>query len=490
MPYTNLQIEWTDLIRFSSDGMVVADYVQIKSALVARYKQIYGQDIDVSPTTADGIWLETIALLVNNTLQAIKTMYSNLDIRSATGNFLDMLASISNVSRKEASKSTVTIGLKLLDEGEWTPTEDIRLFDRAGNEWVHRLTTNEPALSNEDASPTVFLFEAAQTGPISAPGGTAANNYLDGWICGTVDSTPTLEIYQEHDAALGDDIESDTDLRARQHDSGNPLGYTTLESLVGALYAVTGVEDVKIYNNGTNLGDVTQAKDGVSVNDHTVYIILRTRPNIAIQNATIGNIILNKLTSGVLTNQVVGDTHHGIGHEYEFTQQILGQDIPTLRQKVYWKDATPLKPKVSILLTAKEFFAFDNDSTAKAIASNVINYLNNIKLSQDIDYDEVKEIVKYSDPKFRGQTTFVTKDIDILDYVKDVVVTDITSFDARLAVHKLYKKVSNEYIEVTTYDSSITDYYFKGNPDTYYDYSMNDVDIQIDDDDVLITIGE
>lgn len=490
MPYTNLQLEWTDLIRFSSDGIVVADYVQIKSALVARYKQIYGQDIDVSPTTADGIWLETIALLVNNTLQTIKTMYSNLDIRSATGNFLDMLASISNVSRKEASKSTVSIGLKLLDEGEWTPTEDIRLFDRAGNEWVHKLTTNEPTLSNEDTTPTVFLFEAAQTGPISAPGGTAANNYLDGWICGTVDSTPTLEVYQEHDAVLGEDIESDTDLRARQHASGNPLGYTTLESLVGALYEVTGIEDVKIYNNGTNLGDITQAKDGVPVNDHSIYVILRTNPNVAVQNATIGNIILNKLTSGILTNQVVGQTHYGLPGEYEFTQQILGQDIPTLKQKVYWKVATPLKPKISIMITAKEFFAFDDDSTAKAIAKNVIDYMNRLRLSQDANVDELRTIVRYSDPRFRGQDTFSVTLVSIDDYIKDVAVTDATSFNARKLIHQLYKRVVNNYIVVNEYDASITNYYFKGNPDTYYEYTMDDVEITTGSNYVTIVIGE
>lgn len=434
MAFTNLQVEWTDLIRFSSDGIVVADYVHIRSALIAKYKQIYGEDIDVSTTTADGIWLETISLIINNTLQLIKTMYASLDIRTANGNWLDMLTSLSNVSRKAASSSSAYIGLKLTEGTDWTPTEDIELFDRAGKTWVHKYTGNEPTLHSTDTSPTIFLFECTELGPVSAPGGTAAGQYLDGWICGTVNTTPLLEVYQEKAAALGEYDETDSELRARQHNSGNALGYTTVESLVGALYAISGIEDVKLYNNGGNLGETASAKDGNTVASHSLYVILRRQSNIIIDDKTIGTVLLNKLTPGIGTNAVETGTEqepverYGVGHSFTYTQSIFGEDIPLLRQTVHWKEATPIHPAIVLTLTPGDYFASYADSTANTIAQNIIAFANGLQLSENLQLDDVRETARYSDPMFRGKVTYFIDSITIDDEDEDFTNPD-TYFD-------------------------------------------------------------
>src|SRR5690554_2816667 len=94
---------YLDLISYGKNGIVVADYNKIREVLVNRFKAIYGSDIDLSSTSADGQWIEEQALFINNMLQMIKQMYSNLDPREATGEFLDIIASYTNVTRRRAT---------------------------------------------------------------------------------------------------------------------------------------------------------------------------------------------------------------------------------------------------------------------------------------------------------------------------------------------------------------------------------------------------
>ena len=71
---------------------------------------------------------------------------------------------------------------------------------------------------------------------------------------------------QEKDADIGSPEESDTELRARRNQSGGAAGVTVLESLLGALLNVVGIEDVKIYNNNTNAA--TTSADETTVDAH------------------------------------------------------------------------------------------------------------------------------------------------------------------------------------------------------------------------------
>ena len=87
----NYEVDITDFIKITSAGVKIADYVQVRAALIKRYRSIYGSDIDVSTASADGIYITNLALIINNILQSVKTMYSNLDVNTANGVYLDHL---------------------------------------------------------------------------------------------------------------------------------------------------------------------------------------------------------------------------------------------------------------------------------------------------------------------------------------------------------------------------------------------------------------
>lgn len=125
------------LVTFNSTGISVVNYNEIRSKLVEQFKLIYGSDIDLSTTSADGIYIETLSLLINNILQTLKAMYSNLDTRTATGQFLDILCALTNVTRKPATKSSVYVNITgLTANAPYLTGNQLELLDKNGNIWT------------------------------------------------------------------------------------------------------------------------------------------------------------------------------------------------------------------------------------------------------------------------------------------------------------------------------------------------------------------
>ena len=83
--FTNTDVDISEFIKITSAGVQIANFPQIRAALIERYKSVYGDDIDLSTASADGVFVNDLALIINNILQTIKTVYSNLDVETASG---------------------------------------------------------------------------------------------------------------------------------------------------------------------------------------------------------------------------------------------------------------------------------------------------------------------------------------------------------------------------------------------------------------------
>lgn len=241
------KFEIGNFVRLASAGMEVAEFVDVRDAIIKRYKEVYGSDIDLSTASADGVFINDMALIINNILQIMKSLYSNLNVDTASGVYLDALCRLANVNRMSATKSTASIIVKsLLTTGDPVTFGDvdengnvvnqITFVDKAGTEWV------------SDASVTLGPGESAEVkvtcteaGPVDAPAG---------WINQTM-LVMNLSVTQTANAIRGSNEETDTELRQRRAQSSGANGISVLESLVGALLEVTGIDDVSIYNNNT-----------------------------------------------------------------------------------------------------------------------------------------------------------------------------------------------------------------------------------------------
>lgn len=392
-------VNWSDIISFTGAGLNVAEYSKIRIAIANRYKEIYGNDIDLSTGSADGIFVETYSLIVNNILQSFKTFYSQLDINTATGKFLETLCALSNVFRKSATKSTAVLILTLNEnETARRGITSLTFSDINGNTWEFKDTLNP--LNLEPGIPQTIVVECSELGPVRADAG---------WIDQCIDTSLLVNVVQENAAELGSYPETDAELRARRNNSLSSSGTTVLGSLAGALLNLTGVKDVKIYNNDTS-GIIT-AKDNTSINIHSVYIILRRNLNIDIADSKIGSIIYEKMTPGIMC--VKSNETAGKNHSYQYKQYISGEIESGVNQIVNWKVATPVHPTIVITLDKKENFASANNSTANTVASAVIEYINNLQLSTDLKVKDIENECEYNDPLFRGRRTFNVASVTI-----------------------------------------------------------------------------
>ena len=399
-------INWQEIIGFTSAGITVADYADLRIAIANRYKEIYGSDIDLSTGSADGIYVETYCLIINNILQSFKTFYSNLDVNTANGKYLDMLCALSNVFRKPATRSTATVVLTL-DENEENDVTftSITLSDINGNEWnyndINNPITLKPGVAQE------IRVECSELGPVRADAG---------WIMQVIDTQYLIGVQQLQPAELGTYAETDASLRNRRNQSLGASGNTVLEGLTGALLSIIGIQDVLIYNNDTV--DDVEAKDTTTIDPHCVYIVIRRNLNIDIPDSTIGSIIYEKMTPGIMT--VESSEVNGDNYQYEYEQYYAGQVVsPGITQLVNWKVCEPVAPKITIIITKRENFASNNNYTSNQIGNNLMEYLNNLQISKNLTNRELMNEVEYSDPLFRGRRTYDIDSIVITDQEED-----------------------------------------------------------------------
>lgn len=386
-----MSTNYLGLITFNANGIVIADYQQVRATLVEQFKNIYGSDIDLSTSSADGIYIETLSLIVNNILQTVKSMYANLDTRTATGQFLDMLCALTNVMRKPASKSTVYVTIDGLSANEsFGINNELVLLDKNGTTW-----TCEPFTADLNGSATV-LAKCDDFGPIKAE---------VGWLYTTIQMLAGVTITMQSEAIPGTWRESDAQLRSRRESVLSMRSSSVLEGIAASLLNVSGIIDVQIYNNDT-LAAIT-AKDGTSIAKNAIYIALRKNQNIAIADSVLGSIIYEKKTPGVHTTETTSST--GVNKTYNYPTSL------SIAQEVAWKECVPIKPTIKIEVTPKNYFVSGSsgNSTGNAIANKVIDYLNNLRVSQDIDFLELQSVVLFADPKYRGVSTYNLADLKI-----------------------------------------------------------------------------
>lgn len=404
------------LITITNAGFEVASYPEIREALVQRMKEIYGSDIDVSTGSADGIWIESLSLVINNILQSFLQLNANLNPDTATGIYLDVLSSLTNVIRKRATKSKASV--LLLNNG----AEDItinqssdvpfQLVDKAGVTWT--VTSQNVTLvgtKTRDADKEKYasykgesvICECDEYGSIRAE---------KGWIDDTMELNGNIVVTQEEMAQVGSNAETDSELRARRNSYLASNSRTVTEGLTSSLLDITGIKDCIVYSNNTNGEIHTDSGDRTPILAHSIYVVLRYDDFVSVSDLDVASIIYNKMTPGIATTKP-SDTSTAV------TYNML-TDVG-ITQPIYWKKAKGIAPQVVITITPNEYFASGTEdtgyrnesSTNYAIATNVRDYLNGLQINEPITQINITNKVFYSDPLFKSHTTFAIKSITV-----------------------------------------------------------------------------
>lgn len=409
-----------DLIKLQDSGLTIADYTDIVNFLIYKYKQIYGNDIDVDPRTADGRFIECVATIMWNGFRSVQEMYNSLDPAIATGKFLDIICSLSNVRRKSAIHSLANITLKNVSSSgsiTFNSRKDIDLMDVSGNLWQVKNFNSFTLGSNKSID---LIYECKDTGRIK----TSSLKLV------ALNSNIEIELKA---LEVGDDEESDNELRARRN-SFATQSFTALEGLQGYLLDIDGVEDVLVYSNNT-VGELT-TDDTTTIPRASCYIVLRYNKVLIPNDTTIGKAIIDYMTPGIYTAKMGSSVKNGTQHTYETSEKLTTQDVAN------WKVATPVSPDWKITISILDNWS---ETTLDIIASKLEDYLNNLKINTKINKIDIVNLINGCDPKTNGNNTFFLN-VDGL--------SETTEFEKRTNLDTYYRYANLESMnKVYSYDS-------------------------------------
>lgn len=396
---------FASLIQMTGSGLKIADYPAIKRAIIEKYKEIYGSDIDITNTSADGVFVETLSLMIFNILQNVKFLYSNLDIRTASGKFLESLCALSGVYRNSATKSQAQLEITNNETFAIPITGDrdnLEFVDQSGLTWVTDISRNNP-LTLEPGITTLVDVYCSEVGPVSAP---------SGWITQLITQGLNLTINQPNEATKGSYSETDSELRSRRNETISSQGLTVLSGLRGSLIDITGIDDCVIYNN-TNEENYTSL-DGTTIPIHSIYVVLRKKENVQISESKIGSTIYEKLTPGINTSKFNGQSNTGEGKEFDYVQKsYLGEgtdDIP-----VYWKESKGINEGLNIKISYRpgKYFSTADDNSINIMKDTIKEYLNSLSINETFTTYDLISTLNDEDPLFNNEKTYNIIDVQL-----------------------------------------------------------------------------
>lgn len=223
----------------TATGLIIPTYQDILQDLIDNFKNIYGQNVYLGVDSADYQMLSVFALKMSDTVQLLQLIYNNRAPVSAIGAALDSIVKLNGIARKAPTYSTVVLTL--------TGTAGTIILggvvqDTNGNRW------DLPNSVTIGVGGTVNATATCETaGAISADAGTV-----------TAIVTPTAgwaSVTNAAQAVVGQNVEADSALRARQAISTELPSITMLAGTIAGIAATLGVTRYNVLENPTNVVD-------------------------------------------------------------------------------------------------------------------------------------------------------------------------------------------------------------------------------------------
>jgi uncharacterized phage protein gp47/JayE len=353
--------------QITSTGILAPDYANIYQQLRIQYWSIYGADANLDDDTQDGQFLAALAQIIYDCNLTAIDVYNSFSPAKAQGVGLSSMVKINGIRRAVPTNSTAVV---LIIGQVGRRIENGQIGDDLGLNTVWNL----PAIVDIPVE-----GEIAVTATAVNPGAVrAAAHSL------TVILTPTLgwqSVDNENEAVIGQPVESDAELRARQSRSTALPAMTILEGIYAAVAAVQGVERLKLYENDTDVTDI------LGIPSHSIAVIASGGDVEGITDA----IALKKApgtgTAGTTERTVIDQ--NGVPNVIRYYEL---ENVP-MRVKLY------LHPLVGFVST-----------TGDAAKQAVMDYLNGLDIGEDSYTNRL-----YSPANLGGTglgATFVIEDIE------------------------------------------------------------------------------
>ena len=234
-------------------GVQIETFQEIFDRLVAGYREIYGQNIDLSQNTPDGqrIGIEARAILESQEFGA--ALANSFDPDFAQGLALQKIAKLIGIFPRPATKSqwdlTVNTNRSVTLQAGYLIEDDL------GQEWE----VITPASLTSGAN--TVTFRAVEFG--------AVQGLQNAEITPVSIVLGVTSITAPDDSTVGIEEESDTEFRLRRARSLELPALSTVGALFSRIVNLNGVTDAVIYENDTSVEDTDR-----DILPHTIWLIV------------------------------------------------------------------------------------------------------------------------------------------------------------------------------------------------------------------------
>ncbi|MGJ7243617.1 baseplate J/gp47 family protein [Morganella morganii] len=278
----------------TSSGVIIPDTAEQRTAVENEFKAVFGQDLDISPETPQGVLItmetENRDAIVRNNAELANQINPDL----AGGVFLDAIWALMGGERRDATRSILTqvqfggVPGTIIPKGAQAET-------LAGDTFF----TTKSLIIGKNGTVSGDM-RAVETGPVECPAGqmmTVASSVL-GWETVT---NPT-------GAVTGRIAESDLQSRRRRKLTLAKNTVSVGEAMTSALYELEGVRSLAYRENYTN---TPMAENGITLVPHSVYVCVEGGES-------------QEIAAALLRTKTIGAAYNG-SEEVEVTEPVSGQ---------------------------------------------------------------------------------------------------------------------------------------------------------------------
>lgn len=342
-------------------GLTIPTYDDVLNLFLDSFRNIYGQTVYLENDSADFQWISVLALALSDEMQLCQLEYNNRAPNFAIGAALDSLIKINGLTRKPATFSTCNVTLTGV-AGTVITNGVVR--DINGISWVL------PGLVTIGVGGTVTV-----TATCSVIGTV---NAIIGQI--TFILTPTAgwtSVNNLTPASVGQPIESDAQLRARQADSTEAPSITILAGTVAAIARTLNVTRYNVLENNTSV------PDSFGNPPHSITSVIEGGADADVAQAIYLNRGIGAFTNGT-TTVVVTDPNTGITMPISFSR--------------------PLALDIHVELGIHSLSSSFTSSTVDTIRTLILNYLNNLQIGEDITISALYAVAMLATPNIVNPT--------------------------------------------------------------------------------------
>ena len=283
----------------SIDGFTRKRLDEILSDKNTAVQSVLGSNLNLSPESPDGqingVYSESDA----NLWELAEACYNAFAPAKATGNTLSDLVKINGITREPAVASTVSLTIS------GTPSTNIPIGSLVSTSDGSTAFSTDVAAIIGGGGTVVVQATATLTGPLEASAGTVTviDSPITGW----------LSVTNIADAVIGQNEETDAELRIRRELSVSKPAKAIVETILAEILEVDGVVEAFVFENDSSLVD---PETGTPANQFQSVVLGGDDTNIA-------EAIFNEKPVGIAsfgTTTVAVTDSQGFNHDINFTR--------------------------------------------------------------------------------------------------------------------------------------------------------------------------